>query len=63
MQRINKICYAGDDGHEMIIVKGESAELARPYKLYNAEELEELALCCQAAAEELRATAGEKVPA
>jgi hypothetical protein len=57
MQRTNKVIYSDDKGRELLSLKDGKAYFERGYSGYTADELDDLASVCAAAAEELRATA------
>lgn len=57
MKRIAKTFYTTDDDKSLLSLAGGKAYVERTYSAYSADELEELAVACRAAAEELRTLA------
>jgi hypothetical protein len=57
MKRINKTFYQNDKSESLLSLSNGKAYVERAYSGYSADELDELASVCQAAAEELRSLA------
>lgn len=65
MIRTSKIVYADDEGRELLTLKDGKADIVSriTYAGLDADTLDQLAMACAAAAEELRATAEKEVVA